>query len=43
MGDYHTVYKDMDGKTTEWDDLQVWPCMPWLTMYLVLAMPGRLP
>lgn len=23
MGDYHTVYKEKEGTTTEWDDLQV--------------------
>jgi hypothetical protein len=23
MGDYHAVYKEQEGKTTEWDDLQV--------------------
>ena len=23
MGDYHTVYKDVEGVTTEWDDLMV--------------------
>jgi hypothetical protein len=23
MADYHTVYKDVEGTTTEWEDLQV--------------------
>ena len=22
MGDYHTTYKDHEGTTTEWDDIQ---------------------
>lgn len=23
MGDYHTTYKEPEGTTTEWDDMQV--------------------